>query len=292
VCAYNYTSVRSPKTQSVFLELIGSDDYARIWLNGTLLTPAPLMLGDKPKGRPIDLVEGDNALLLKSCESVGDWYFAARITDNEGRDIPGIEGHADFPPETVAHKRPHTPAPPAAELQVIEGFDGIAHFGHTQDPYIDYRGGIESWWSYMGDADAQVEWRTAVVPAKKTTVAVFTASLGEEQGVADLYVNGELALSFETDDQTGLHLAERNGYRWVFVQKAMAGGNSGVVYLTVPASAVTPGKPLDLKVVFSSGPPHAWFMIKNYRDTAAHEGVTPAAAAAVGREDWKENEGN
>ncbi|MBI4516885.1 MAG: hypothetical protein HY699_13830 [Deltaproteobacteria bacterium] len=285
-CAYNYTTVHSPQAQPAFLELMGSDDFMRIWLNGRLLTSEPLLLSERLKRRPVELQAGDNGLLLQSCETAGEWVFVARLTDAAGHDLPGVDGRAEFPPAAA-------PVAPAKEervdLQVVEGFDEIVRFPEAHATYTDYRGDSgEGWREYFRDEDGELVWRTAPCPARKTTVLVFTASLGEPAGTADLYVNGDYALSFDTDDRPGTHVAERGGYRLVFVSKQIIHGNSGVIYLTVPAAAIRPGEPLELRVAHSSGYPESWFLVKGRRDTAAFEKVTPARAAAVGRQEWQE----
>ncbi len=280
MCAYNYTTIRSATAQSGFVEMDGSDDWARVWLNGASLPSQPVLLRESAQRFPIELRQGDNGLLVKSCEDVGEWYFTARLTDGAGRDLPGIEDSATFPP---------APAPPpaapvaAADLQVVEGFDAVLRASQTFASYPDYRGSSPGWREYLRDRDGEIVWRSAALPAQKPTVLVFTASLGEPPGTADLYVNGEYALSFATDDKPGTKVSQRGDFRLVFVSKKITHGNSGVIYLTVPARVVTAGKPLELRVAHSGGVPESWFLLSGYRDTAAFEHVTPATAAAVGR---------
>jgi 4-amino-4-deoxy-L-arabinose transferase-like glycosyltransferase len=283
VCAYNYTVVHSPVARRVFLEMMGSDDWLRIWLNGRVLTPQPLMPSEQPTRRPVDLLAGDNALMVKSCETVGDWYFIARLTDENGADLPDLESRADFPP---AAPLPAVAPPAVGEVQVVEGYDAIVHASRTDQNYPDYRGESRSWREDLHDERGEVVWRSAPCPQKKPTVLVFTASMGEEVGSADLYVNGQYVFSFDTDAEPGTRVVERGGYRWVFVPKSRAGGNSGVVFLTVPAAAVTPGQPIELRVKHAAGDPNAWFAVKDYRDTAAFEHVTPGVAVAVGHGEW------
>ena len=89
VCAYNYTTIRSAAAQSGFFELEGSDDWARAWLNRAPLPGQPVMLRSGAQRWPVELHEGANELLVKSCEDVGDWYLIARFTDAAGHDLPG-----------------------------------------------------------------------------------------------------------------------------------------------------------------------------------------------------------
>ena len=39
----------------------------------------------------------------------------------------------------------------------------------------------------------------------------------------------------------------------------------------MPADAVTPGEPLELRVRLTGGAPRAWFMVKSYTDTVDYE---------------------
>jgi 4-amino-4-deoxy-L-arabinose transferase-like glycosyltransferase len=275
-CAYAFTMVYSPEQHRGFLELSGSGDVARVWLNRAPLTSQPAFLGEHLKRLPLTLRAGDNELLVKSCERVGEWFFAARLTDEDGNDLPSIEGGAVFPPPE--------PVRGAAELgyadvQIVEGFDHIVRFPEAFAAYPDYRGEAEGWREYFRDEDGELVWHSAVCPERKRTVLVFAASLGEPGGTADLYVDGEYALTFPTDDSPGTRVVERAGYRLVFAPRKLISGNSGVVYLTVPAAAVTAGRPLELRVTHSSGPPDAWFLIAGRQDTAAFEGVTPESVA-------------
>ncbi|HUI25169.1 MAG TPA: glycosyltransferase family 39 protein [Candidatus Kryptonia bacterium] len=280
VCAYAYTTLHSPTARNAFLELSGSDDWLRAWVNGHSVTPQPLMMSEHPTRRPIEIHEGDNGLLVRSCESVGDWYFIARVTDDAGADLPDLQSRAELPPPVVEAAR--VPAAPSS-VQVIEGFDALIHANRHDPDYPDYRGHSDSWREDRHDVPGEVLWRTVPCPEKKDTIAVFTASLGEPPGTADLWVNGEYALSFATDTEPGTRVVERDGFRFVFVTKSSDGGNSGIVYLTVPADKVTAGEPLQLRVKHSAGEPQAWFAVKEYPDTAAFEEVTPQKALAAGR---------
>jgi hypothetical protein len=102
-------------------------------------------------------------------------------------------------------------------------------------------------------------------------------------GTVDVWVNGEYALSFTTDEEPGVRVVEREGYRWVFVPKSVDDEKSGIVYFTIPSDKVTPGQPLELRAKHAAGDPHAWFAVKAYPDTAEFEHVTPESAAAIGQ---------
>ena len=283
VCAYAAMTVRSPQAQSAFFELSGSDDYIQVWLNGNSLTPWPIMLEDKPKRRPIELNAGSNLLMVKSCENVGGWEFTARITDADGKDLPNISATPEIPEGSVA------PAPLQADahVQVVEGFDTVVTFKHTSDSYPDYRGKSESWWVNVGDNAPELVWRTAPPPHKERTVFVLTASSSDESGEAELYVNGTYALTFNIGAHLGSRSWERGAYHMTFASKQSIAGNSGIVLLDVPADQITPGKPVEIRVIPTKGTGDPWFMIKSYRDTIAHEQITPQLAADAIRGAWK-----
>ena len=284
VCAYTLTAVRSPSAQHVFLELSGSGDTGQVWLNGQLLTPWALNIGAAPVRKEISLGAGNNLLIVKSCESIGDWYFTARITDAEGHDASGISFDAEIPAEVV----PPAAAPVAdADFQLVNGFDSIVRFKHTQKEYADYRGATESWWTYVNDSEGEVVWLTEAPVAKKRTVAALTVSVAPDPLDGELYVNGKFALPFHLENERGARTFTRGGYRMIFVFKAEAAGFSGIALFEVPPSDVTPGQPLELRVVPAKGPEHAWFMVKSYRDTLTHESITPEQITALFRNDWQ-----
>jgi 4-amino-4-deoxy-L-arabinose transferase-like glycosyltransferase len=283
VCAYAAVTVRSPKAQSAFLELSGSDDYLQGWLNGGTLTPWPLMLSATPKRRPIELAAGRNLLMVKSCESVGGWYFTARITDADGRDVPDVTTAAELPEGEIAAPAP----PPDAHLQLVEGFDAIVAFKRTANPYPDYRGGTESWWANVHEQPGELVWRTAPCPEKKRTVFVFSASMSEEPGEAELFVNGNYALTFNTSGEPGVRSWSHGPYQLTFMSKGLVAGNSGIALLDVPADQITAGQPVQIRVFPARGADNSWFMVKSYRDTISHENVTPQMAAEAIRGAWQ-----
>lgn len=283
VCAYTALTVQSPSARKAVLEISGSDDYFQAWLNGRSLTAAPLLLSETHKRRPIDLSAGANLLIAKSCENIGSWYFTARITDEAGHDLPGVTTQAEFPAEPILAPSP----PPSSDAQVVEGYDSIVAFKHTDARYPDYRGGAQSWWAYVRDAETEVAWRTAPSPAKKRTIFTLTASMSESPGEAELFVNGAYALTFTLSDKPGTQTWERGPYRLTFVSKGAAGGNSGVLLVEVPPEQVTVGQPVDLRVVPVKAAENAWFMVKGYQDTVAHERLTPEAVAELIHATWQ-----
>lgn len=272
VCAYALTTIRSDAAQDVFLELSGGGDLARVWLNGQLLTPVPLALGLVPVRKGVSLRAGNNLLLVQSCESVGDWYFVARLTDAAGNDAPGIRALAEIPATTPAPLA--EPAAKVTDIQLIEGFDTIVRFRHTQNPYPDYRGGTESWWAYVRDTEGEVVWKTVPVPKKQRTVALLTASFSEVPFGGELYVDGKFALSFELANEFETQTWAAGPYRMTFLYREAIAGRSGISAIEVPESAVRPGEPLELRITPVKGNEAGWFMVKGYRDTLAKSGMS------------------
>ncbi len=284
VCAYAVLTVKSPQQQNAYLEMGGSEDYAQVWLNGSSLTAGSMTLG-APRRTAVELSAGNNALVVKSCEGIGDWYYTARITDAEGKDLPNITTAAELPsgPLPVAVR-------PSSELpQLVEGFDGVVRFKHTQDPYPDYRGGGQSWWAYVVDEGSEVVWHTAAPPAKKRTTFVLTVSISNEEGEAEVFVNGEFALTITMGPLRSMRTWQAGGYRMTFVPKVDAGGNSGVLWLDVPAEKITAGQPVEGRVAPVRGNEHAWFMVKKYKDTIAHEHITPQSIVDTYEHSWEEH---
>jgi 4-amino-4-deoxy-L-arabinose transferase-like glycosyltransferase len=287
VCAYATVTANSDESKEAFLELSGTDDYIEIWLNGRALTPFPIMLSEKHKQRPIQLNRGRNVLVLKSCENVGLWSFRARITDAEGEDMKGVTTIPEIPEGPI----PKVETPAERNIQLVEGFTEIVSFKQHEPAHHDYRGQAESWWVYVHHDGGEIAWRTAPPPEKKTTVFVFTISLSDEAGEAELYVGEEFALKFEMGNDRGLRTWSRGPYRLAFVSKAGISGNSGVMLLEVPANKITPGQPAELRVIPSGGRNEAWVAIKSYRDTIAHEGITAERANEALNNAWSETAG-
>ncbi len=174
------------------------------------------------------------------------------------------------------------------DLQLVEGFSQVKTYRHTQNPYPDYRGGTQSWWTYHQDPEAELSWVSAPCPRKTRTVAVFSGSMGEESGEWELWLNGEYALTFQSGVDFSTRSWARGPNKLVFHRKQVTGGNSGVFFLSIPATAVVPGQPLDLRVVPSAGAAGGWFMVKAYTDTVAFENVTPESVTEMEHSAWQE----
>lgn len=288
VCAYAALTVVTKKAQDGFLELTGTDDYIQLWLNGRGLTPFPIMLNERTKKtRPINLRAGNNVLVLKSCENAGGWSFLARLTDEAGGDLQGITTLAEIPEGAI----PKSETEADRSIQLVEGFGEVLSFKAHVEQHADYRGVSESWWVYVRDQGGEVAWKTSPVPEKKTTVFVLTASMSDDPGESELYVDGDYALSFEMGNDRGIRSWSRGPYRMSFVSKNAIGGNSGIILLEVPAAKVTAGKPVELRVIPSKGRDEAWFALKPYTDTIEREDITPERANEALNNSWSETAG-
>ena len=90
--SYMRTTVRSPDSREAVLELVGSRDEMILWLNGRQETAVPVMLDEsKLTTLPLRLRPGDNVLYLKTVETVGDWWFSARLAKPDGKGDPEIQ---------------------------------------------------------------------------------------------------------------------------------------------------------------------------------------------------------
>jgi hypothetical protein len=287
VCAYATVTVVSDGAREGFLELSGTDDYIQLWLNGRSLTPFPIMLTERNRKRPISLNAGSNVLVLKSCENAGGWSFRARLTDESDGDLAGITTVPEIPEGPI----PKTETEADRNIQLVEGLGEILTFKVHADQHADYRGPGQAWRVHISDQGGEVSWRTAPPPVQKKTVFVFTASLSDEPGESELYVEGEYALSFEMGPQPGIRSWSRGPYRMSFVSKQSIGGNSGIILFEVPANKITAGKPVELRVIPSKGRDEAWFALKPHKDTIAHEQLTPDRANEALNNSWKETAG-
>jgi len=89
--AYLRTRVWSPKEQQVRLEF-GSDDGAKVWLNGKLVIShrQPRSLGPGADKRNVTVKEGWNTLLVKVWNAGSDWGACARFRKPDGSKLEGL----------------------------------------------------------------------------------------------------------------------------------------------------------------------------------------------------------
>lgn len=117
------------------------------------------------------------------------------------------------------------------------------------------------------DGNSSMEWETAAVPANlntETVTFVWLAGIGSSPGKAsfDLAVNGENKFSFWTDGADTFTQTQEDGSSLVFIKDLIDqhGDRFGFLYLTLPASEVTAGKPLQLKVTGGRFNLSSWYM--------------------------------
>jgi hypothetical protein len=89
--AYLRTRVWSPADQKARMEF-GSDDGAKIWVNGTLVLeakePRSHKLGEDKK--PVDLQKGWNDILVKVWQGSMDWSISLRFRSPDGKSLDGL----------------------------------------------------------------------------------------------------------------------------------------------------------------------------------------------------------
>jgi hypothetical protein len=79
------TVLLSPDERDVKLEIYGSGDEIVAWLNGVPSGLGNQMLNEvRPTFVPLHLRAGANELLLQTNETVGDWWFMARVVTPDG----------------------------------------------------------------------------------------------------------------------------------------------------------------------------------------------------------------
>jgi hypothetical protein len=133
-----------------------------------------------------------------------------------------------------------------------------------------------------------VAWRTAPVTGKERTVFAFTASTSDEVADFQLFVGERSVLTFQSGPASRAQNWQEGDYRLALVPRLSVGGSSDVALLTVPSEILTAGAPLELRVRGKEGDPGAWFMIKDYSDTIAHERLTPEMAEQAVFFPWEE----
>lgn len=88
VLTYAYTEIEAPSAMDALFKM-GSDDGIACWLNGERIH-----IADQPRGLVVDqdvvkakLQAGKNKILLKISNGGGDWGFAFRTTDGDGKPL-------------------------------------------------------------------------------------------------------------------------------------------------------------------------------------------------------------
>lgn len=279
VCAQAFTCASTPEGGAAWLELRTGAAEALVWVNAARVTPWVVRPGDCPARFPVRLRAGANSVVVRTCLSEGEWRLRLRLVDAAGRDLPNVTysgalGDARAEPAGA----PATPE----HLQVVEGFARSVAAPNSADMYADYRGGGPSRWIYAGDAPAGLVWRTAAPRESLPTALVFTASMGESPGTAELWVDRQYALTFDLGDDFAVRAWSRGRYGLIFVRREIVAGSSGFCVVLLPEEAVHAGRPIELAVrgLQARGGGNPWFMVKERSDTARHEHVDAAAVRA------------
>ncbi|WP_160716829.1 glycoside hydrolase family 38 C-terminal domain-containing protein [Chitinophaga solisilvae] len=122
------------------------------------------------------------------------------------------------------------------------------------------------------DGHKTMEWQTAPVPAKvKGPYVYFSWVAGHSSATSsgdrhfDLYLNNRKLLTFTTKpgNQTpDWSYAASDSSRVVFQQTRRDGANDahGLMFLRVPVSSITPGKPVQLRITGQAQQSNDWFM--------------------------------
>lgn len=173
--------------------------------------------------------------------------------------------------------------------QSVEGFDKLVS---RQESSVtrDFRGTVRGymtagWWVPGQMKNNCVAWQTAAVPAKQATTFVFIAATSvlpmefSRGPSAKLTIDDHYALTFTLGanrDATWKegefelkYLSRRVEFPYFGQSRQSAlNGNSGIFQLSVPAAAVTAGRPAVLKVELLpfEGWNNGWFMVKERRD--------------------------
>ena len=90
--AYALSRIYSPSSRQGFLGL-GSDDWLKIWVNGTEVLSQKVFRESRPFQEiiPIELQQGWNTLLLKVTERIGGWGFHVCLMDSTTRNFTDLK---------------------------------------------------------------------------------------------------------------------------------------------------------------------------------------------------------
>ena len=114
VVAYAFTYIHSDREQEGQL-WVGADDGVKVWLNGEVVVDEPEsgrhMLAEHRV--PIRLRAGENRVLLKVRNEVGDYIFSLMATDGDGDTMPGIEHRAEPAAATLVEESAGDAATPS-----------------------------------------------------------------------------------------------------------------------------------------------------------------------------------
>lgn len=89
--AYLRTQVNAPEAMPAAI-LLGSDDGAKIWVNGKVVHSNNIDRGEVPDDdvAPIQLLKGLNEIIVKVSQGGGGWSMSARIVSTDGTPVDGL----------------------------------------------------------------------------------------------------------------------------------------------------------------------------------------------------------
>lgn len=155
-------------------------------------------------------------------------------------------------------------------VALIGGAAEIVSAPERKKSWPDFRGESSSGTASLvrPNSSSDLAWRSEICPSGKRTILAFIGNASPAAGGLDLAADGRRVIGFRTG--TGeTALWREGGWELLFDYRGKAGdaprgreGYSGVYYLSGPSEAVTPGKPLEISVRFTAGPPEAWFLVK------------------------------
>ena len=165
--------------------------------------------------------------------------------------------------------------------QWVDGFADWADGPSNSAGYPSYLGTVNSGWAYSAK-NQELSWFTSPVVERKETVVAFVAGTGYAPGKAELWCDGSKLVTFDMAKTSDMKW-EENGVELRFLFGGDTRGEntpygiSGVYLLKIPASMVTPGKPLNLSVKMQPEQAGDWFMVHCYRSVSdcTRGAVTP-----------------
>jgi hypothetical protein len=162
----------------------------------------------------------------------------------------------------------------------VNGFARAISQQNDQKQYPNYRDPSRScWFVRQLDGTDPVEWETAPVEAAKSdrVSLVWTGAMGYASmpsGKFTIHLNGKPVLDCDVSLQSKKWVSADGKSELIFdVRQANAEDASGIMFLTVPAAMLEPGKPARISVTGSRSNSNRWFMIFDYQDTLTHEGL-------------------
>ncbi|MFC1793585.1 right-handed parallel beta-helix repeat-containing protein, partial [Planctomycetota bacterium] len=150
--AYTHCYVHSPLSQEAQLRL-GSDDGAKVWLNGTNVCTYDIDRGHQFDANTVDvsLKEGWNRLLVKVADQHGTYGFSARLSDADGGNLPNLKYQLNNP-EILGTDAPFI------RSWLINGF-----YSKDDNWYVcldnDYLGGEDTIDALEGEVSGDYAWK-------------------------------------------------------------------------------------------------------------------------------------